>query len=99
MTYNSQFLSGFASPLPDPAEKRHGFDFMTGLLSQKSRGTVKLKSKDPLENPIVDPNFLADPTDVLVLSEGMKLSNEILMEGAGTKDVIAGPMPTGMEPP
>lgn len=70
---------------------------MTGLLSQKSRGTVELKSKEPLENPIVDPNFLSDPMDVLVLSEGMKVSNEIIMEGAGTKDVIAGPLPAGME--
>jgi choline dehydrogenase-like flavoprotein len=88
-------MSGFAAPLPDPSERRHGFDFLTQLMTQKSRGTVQLKSKDPKENPVVDPNFFADPEDVLVLSEAMLLSNEIIMEGAGTKHVIKGPFPAG----
>jgi choline dehydrogenase-like flavoprotein len=95
-TNASQFMSGFAAPLPDPSERKHGFDFLTQLMTQKSRGTVQLKSKDPKENPVVDPNFFADPEDVTVLSEAMVLSNEIIMEGAGTKDIIKGPFPAGI---
>jgi choline dehydrogenase-like flavoprotein len=95
IAYKCQFMSGFVAPLPDPSERRHGFDSLTQLMTQKSRGTVQLKSKDPKEKPVVDPNFFADPEDVLVLSEAMLLSNEIIMEGAGTKSVIKGPLPAG----
>lgn len=68
---------------------------MTGLFSQKSRGTVGLKSRDPFDNPLVDPHYLEDPLDMLVLSEGMRLGNEIVMDGRGLADVIKGPYPPG----
>ena len=68
---------------------------MTGLFSQKSSGTVELKSKDPFENPLIDPHYLEDPLDMLVLSEGVRLGNEIVMEGTGTHGVIQGPYPPG----
>ena len=77
-------------------DKRHGFDFMTGLFSQRSKGTVELKSKDPFNNPVIDPHYLEDPLDVLVLSEGMRLGNEIVVEGPGLGNVIKGPYPPGM---
>lgn len=78
-----------------PTDQRHGFDFMTGLFSQRSRGTVELKSKDPFDNPLIDPHYLEDPLDMLMLSEGVRLGNEIIMEGKGTRDVIKGPFPAG----
>jgi hypothetical protein len=54
-----------------------------------------LKSKDPLENPIVDHKYLEDPLDLLVLSEACRFANEIVMKGAGTKDIIQGSWPAG----
>lgn len=71
---------------------------ITELFSPRSKGTVTLKSTDPLENPIVDCNYLSDPLDVLVVSEGCRLGNEIVMNGAGTKDIVKGSWPSSKYP-
>ena len=49
-------------------------------LRPKARGTVKLKSSNPSENPLVDPNFLGHPDDLRVSVEGVKLSVEIFSQ-------------------
>ena len=41
-----------------------------GLLRPKSRGTITLKSKNPFDLPIVDPNFLDHPDDVKLIVKG-----------------------------
>lgn len=63
------------------------------LFGAQSRGTVTLNSQDPLDNPVVDPNYLSNPLDVLVLSEACKLANEIMMQGEGTREVVSGAWP------
>jgi choline dehydrogenase-like flavoprotein len=42
------------------------------LLSPKSRGSVKLRSRNLNDDPIVNPNYLSHPMDVLQLIEGVK---------------------------
>ena len=71
---------------------------ITELFSPRSKGTVTLKSTDPLENPIVDCNYLSDPLDVLVLSEGVRFGNEIAMNlnKVAGEDVVKGSWPSGM---
>jgi choline dehydrogenase-like flavoprotein len=71
------------------------FSIIPELFSPVSKGFVTLKSKDPLENPIVDHKYLEDPLDLLVLSEACRFANEIVMKGAGTKDIIQGSWPAG----
>ena len=66
---------------------------ITELFSPRSRGTVTLKSRDPFENPEIDCNYLSDPLDLLVLTEGCRLGNEIVTKGAGTKDIVKGAWP------
>lgn len=66
------------------------------LFSPRSKGTVTLKSADPLANPVVDANYLADPLDMLVLSEACRFGNEIVMKGAGTKDIVKGSWPSAL---
>ncbi len=66
---------------------------ITTLFGGKSRGEVKIKSANPTDNPIVDHKHFDDPLDLLVLSEGCRLANEIVLQGAGTKDVIKGSWP------
>jgi choline dehydrogenase-like flavoprotein len=46
-------------------------------LRPKSRGSVTLRSADPKDKPIVDPNFLAEPDDLRCSVEGVKISREI----------------------
>src|SRR5215212_511650 len=44
------------------------------------RGTVRLRSRDPADPPVVDPNFLGEPYDVGTSVEGVKISREILRQ-------------------
>ena len=76
-----------------PIDKKSSFAMITELFSPRSKGTVTINSTDPFENPIVDCNYFSDPLDVLVMSEGVRFGNEIVMKGAGTKDVVKGSWP------
>ena len=66
---------------------------VTILFGVQSRGEVTLKSADPKDNPVVDHKHFSDPLDRLVMAEGCRLANEIVLEGEGTKDVIKGSWP------
>lgn len=76
-----------------PTENKHAFALVTELFAPQSRGEVTLKSADPTENPVVDHNYFSNPLDLLVFSEGCRLANEIVTQGAGTKDIIKGSWP------
>ena len=76
-----------------PSNGKHAFAMIITLFGGQSRGEVTLKSDDAKDNPIVDHKHLSDPRDLLVLAEGSRLANEIVMEGSGTRNVIAGSWP------
>ncbi|GJJ10043.1 hypothetical protein Clacol_004269 [Clathrus columnatus] len=78
-----------------PPEGKSVFAMALILFGQQSRGTVTLKTKDPLSNPVVDHNYLSDPLDLLIMSEACKLANEIVTRGEGTKDIVKGAWPPG----
>jgi choline dehydrogenase len=59
---------------PPPA---HGFSIASVGLRPRSRGSVRLRSPDPLDPPDIDPAFLQDPQDLDVLVEGVKLARRI----------------------
>lgn len=79
-----------------PNRNAHVFSIIAELFSPHSRGSVTLSSKDGRENPIVDCNYLDHPLDMLVLSEGVRFANEIVMNGAGTKGIVKGSWPEGL---
>jgi choline dehydrogenase-like flavoprotein len=79
-----------------PTDHKHVFSMITELFSPRSKGTVTLKSAHPRQNPIVDHNYLADPLDVLVLSEGVRLGNEVVMKGKGTQGIVKGSWPSNL---
>ena len=60
----------------------HGYSAHVCLLQPKSRGSVTLASKEPMALPHVDPNFLADPDDMLRMVKGFKRMREILQQPA-----------------
>ena len=76
-----------------PGENKSAFSIIPELFAPKSRGSVRIKSADPFEIPIVDHNYLADPLDVLILSEACRFANETVVQGAGTKDIVKGSWP------
>ena len=54
-------------------DRREGITFLPILLNAKSRGTITLASKDPIDQPLIDPQYLSHPDDVKVLLEGKNL--------------------------
>ena len=79
-----------------PIDKKSAFAMITELFSPRSKGTVTIPSKDPLENPIVDCNYLAHELDLLVMTEGVRFGNEIVTRGAATKDLVQGSWPADL---
>lgn len=94
--WNTELYGGPKQYTDFPVDEKHAFALCTLLFNQHSRGTVVLKSADPMDNPVVDHNYLADPLDMLVMSEACRFANEIVMNGAGTKDCIKGSWPANL---
>lgn len=59
-----------------------GITMNSYALRPKSRGTVRLRSSDPADNPLVDPNFLAEPDDLKISAEGVRISKEVFGQPA-----------------
>jgi choline dehydrogenase len=55
-----------------------GFTLLVRLLRPESRGTVMAKSVDPLENPVIRPNYLSTRKDCDVLVAGMKITQRLV---------------------
>lgn len=55
------------------------------ILHQKSRGHIILRSKDPFDYPVIDPNYLTDKDDLDVFVEAMKLGMQIIETDAFKK--------------
>ncbi|KZT60497.1 GMC oxidoreductase [Calocera cornea HHB12733] len=47
------------------------------LLQPRSKGWVGLRSKDPWEYPVIEPNYFADPSDLQCLVRGVRLALRI----------------------
>jgi choline dehydrogenase-like flavoprotein len=60
----------------------HGYSCHLCLLRPRSRGSLRLASKDPMAAPLVDPNFLSERDDVERLIRGFKLMRHILAQPA-----------------
>ncbi len=61
---------------------QQGYQLNCDQLRPKSKGEIKLRSRDPRERPAVFFNYLSDPHDVQELVEGMSLMNELLTQPA-----------------
>jgi choline dehydrogenase len=51
-------------------------------LRPRARGFVRLRSANPSDPPIIDPNFLGDSYDLKTSVEGIKISRQILSQSA-----------------
>ena len=94
--WNTELYGGPKQYDDFPIDGKHTFAMCNLLFNQKSRGFVRLKSADPSENPVVDHNYLADPLDLLVMTEACRFANEMVMNGKGTKGVITGSWPANL---
>ena len=60
----------------------HGFSCHVCLLRPRSRGHVRLASKDPFAAPLIDPNFLGQRDDMERLVRGFKIMRNVLSQPA-----------------
>ncbi|MEO0784644.1 MAG: choline dehydrogenase [Pseudomonadota bacterium] len=58
--------------------KHDAFTVHACQLRPESRGTVTLKSADPFDHPVIDPNYLATEEDRRSLRESVKMCREII---------------------
>ncbi|WP_022928874.1 GMC family oxidoreductase [Patulibacter americanus] len=68
-----------ATHLMDPSFSPTGGALVlaTGVVKPESRGTVRLQSRDPHDQPVIDNNFLATPRDRRRMLEGVTLSRRL----------------------
>ncbi|MBB2147044.1 choline dehydrogenase [Pedobacter sp. LMG 31464] len=59
-----------------------GFTILPTLLRPKSRGYLTLRSNNPLDFPVIQPNFLSDEHDKKVMVEAAKKAIEVLQAQA-----------------
>lgn len=80
-------------PVPDtkhaqnikPVIFTHGYTLLAALLNPKSRGSIKLKSGNPYDYPLIDPNYFADKSDLDKLILAIKRGRELLNQSAFAK--------------
>tara|TARA_B100000401_G_scaffold133901_1_gene88627 strand:- start:208 stop:1023 length:816 start_codon:yes stop_codon:yes gene_type:complete len=72
------FMPAFRQPPPNMLAYGHGYSLNTILLRPKSTGSVKIKSPNPSEAPIIDLNMLDAAEDLEALVAAIKTSRQIL---------------------
>ena len=69
--------AGAEAGVPSVPKGSSGVTLNSYTLRPKSRGSVTLRSANPADKPVVDPNFLAEPEDLRISVEGVRISREI----------------------
>jgi choline dehydrogenase len=64
----------FAPPTDDGLPR---YTIIPGITQPRSRGTVRLRSSNPADQPLIDPRFLSDPHDLATLIESIHLTRAI----------------------
>jgi choline dehydrogenase len=64
------------------AARAHGFQAHVGPMRSKSRGTVRLRSPDPAEAPVIRFNYMSDPSDWEDFRHCIRLTREIFSQPA-----------------
>lgn len=60
-----------------PIAKNDAWTIMPLLLRPRSRGSIRLRSRDPMAYPYIDANYFDDPLDIATLVEGVKLAVKV----------------------
>jgi len=55
---------------------------LPGVVRPQSRGSIKLASADPFTNPLIDPNYLGDRSDLVRLADAVEMSRDIFASTA-----------------
>ncbi|GKY90000.1 GMC family oxidoreductase [Sinisalibacter aestuarii] len=85
------FLAGAGAEegVPSVSPGSSGITLNSYTLRPKARGTVRLRSANPADAPLVDPNFLGHPDDLKTSAEGVRLSVEMFRQNSLQKYIRA----------
>ncbi len=56
----------------------HGLTLTPCLMNPKSRGEIKIQSSNPLDLPLINPNFLSNQEDIKTILEAVKLARRVI---------------------
>ncbi|KAL2134664.1 hypothetical protein VTI74DRAFT_11242 [Chaetomium olivicolor] len=90
------FADAFQWHIPTPPRGDHLTVIVDLLRPQSKKGTVGLKSTNPLDPPNVNVRFFENELDIIALREGVRWVDDILMTGEGMKDIIGDDYPWPM---
>ena len=62
--------------------QKHGFMVLCCVCRPQSRGAIKLRSANPLDAPLIDPNYFTDPYDRRTMVAGLRQVRDILAQPA-----------------
>ena len=72
-----------------------GAEMVNTLMNPMSRGTVRLPSKDPWDQPLVDPRYLTHPSDAKMIVECVRLVRRLIdtpeMRAIQLSELVPGP--------
>ncbi|WGS18135.1 MULTISPECIES: choline dehydrogenase [unclassified Bradyrhizobium] len=60
----------------------HGFMAYFNIARPESRGSIMIRSADPLQHPSIRPNYLEAPEDVRNMRDGIRIGREIIAQKA-----------------
>ena len=75
---NFNFREDIAKEYLAPTPNEEGFTTSVCLAHPKSKGTVKLQSKDPFDYPKLDPQYLTDRKDIETFTRGLKIWEQLM---------------------
>ena len=73
--------SVYLEPGTTDLKPTHGLTLNSCVLRPGSRGSVRLASDRPQDQPLVDPNYFADPEDLRLSIGGLRQARRILAQG------------------
>jgi choline dehydrogenase len=59
---------------------RHGYTLRFSLLRPRSSGYIAVRSANPFDAPVIQPDYFSDPADILPLRNGLKQARDILRQ-------------------
>ncbi|GEO12882.1 GMC family oxidoreductase [Microvirga aerophila] len=90
-----QFHLGLGSGIEAGVEKLRnaGVTLNSAFLRPRSRGTVRLKTADFTDMPLIDPNYWEDPYDRAMSLEGLRMAREVMRQPALSPFILTERMP------
>ncbi|UNI24682.1 hypothetical protein JDV02_010412 [Purpureocillium takamizusanense] len=95
LDFVGMFSTAFQWHYPVPEEGSY-MTVIVDLLRPLSEGEVTLNSPSPLVQPNINLNFFGNNLDILAMREGVRWTYDLLMTGAGFKDIFVSEYPWKM---